>query len=73
MKESNIKLKIQKRGKYLCKIKNNMKGKLNMDILDYKEVKKQIDMLNVAYLLCLEIVEEKGFETRAICPFCRIQ
>ena len=39
MKESNIKLKIQKRDKYLCKIKNNMKGKLNMDILDYKEVK----------------------------------
>lgn len=73
MKESNIKLKIQKRGKYLCKIKNNMKGKLNMDILDYKEVKKHIDILNVAYQLCLEIVEEKGFETRAICPFCRIQ
>ena len=50
-----------------------MKGKLNMDILDYKEVKKHIDILNVAYQLCLEIVEEKGFETRAICPFCRIQ
>lgn len=73
MKESNIKLKIQKRDKYLCKIKNNMKGKLNMDILDYKEVKKHIDILNVAYQLCLEMVEEKGFETRAICPFCRIQ
>lgn len=41
-----------------------------MDILDYQEVKKHIDILNVAYHLCLEIVEEKGFETRAICPFC---
>lgn len=30
-----------------------------MDILDYKEVKKHIDILNVAYQLCLEIVEEK--------------
>ena len=42
-----------------------MKGKLNMDILDYEEVKKHIDILNVAYHLCLEIVEEKGFETRS--------
>ena len=41
-----------------------------MDILDYQEVKKYIDILNVAYHLCLEIVEEKGFETKAICPFC---
>ena len=47
-----------------------MKGKLNMDILDYEEVKKHIDILNVAYHLCLEIVEEKGSETKAICPFC---
>lgn len=52
--------------------KNNMKGKLNMDILDYEEVKKHIDILNVAYHLCLEIIEEKGFETRCICPFCRL-
>ena len=49
-----------------------MKGKLNMDILDYEEVKKHIDILNVAYHLCLEIVEEKGYEIKAICPFCRI-
>lgn len=49
-----------------------MKGKLNMNTLDYAAVKQHIDILNVAYHLCLEIVEEKGFETRAICPFCRI-
>lgn len=41
-----------------------------MHTLDYEEVKKHIDILNVAYHLCLEIVEEKGFESRAICPFC---
>jgi len=41
-----------------------------MDKLDFIEVKKHIDILNVAYHLCLEIVEEKGFETRCICPFC---
>ena len=29
-----------------------MKGKLNMNILDYEEVKKHIDILNVAYHLC---------------------
>ena len=43
-----------------------------MDRLDYKEVKKCIDILNVAYHLCLEIVEQKGYEHKAICPFCRI-
>ena len=44
-----------------------------MDTLDYEAVKQHIDILNVAYHLCLEIVEEKGFETKCICPFCRIQ
>lgn len=41
-----------------------------MDRLDYQEVKKHINILNVAYHLCLEIVREKGFEIRCICPFC---
>lgn len=41
-----------------------------MDKLDYQEVKKHIDILNVAYHLCLEIIEEKGFEAKCICPFC---
>ena len=41
-----------------------------MNILDYNEVKKHIDILNVAYHLNLELVEQKGYETKAICPFC---
>ena len=43
-----------------------------MNTLDYEAVKQHIDILNVAYHLCLEIIEEKGFETKCICPFCRI-
>ena len=43
-----------------------------MNTLDYEAVKQHIDILNVAYHLCLEIAEEKGFETKCICPFCRI-
>lgn len=43
-----------------------------MDKLDYQEITKHINILNVAYHLCLEIVEEKGYETKVICPFCRI-
>ncbi len=43
-----------------------------MNILDYQKVQKHISILNVAYHLCLEIVEEKGYESKAICPFCRI-
>lgn len=43
-----------------------------MNILDYEKVKNHINILNVAYHLCLEIIEEKGFESKAICPFCRI-
>ena len=41
-----------------------------MNYLDEQEVKKHINILNVAYHLCLEIVEEKGYEYKAICPFC---
>lgn len=38
--------------------------------LDYQEVEKHINILNVAYHLCLDIREERGFESKAICPFC---
>ena len=41
-----------------------------MDRLDFTEVQKHINILNVAYHLCLEIVEEIGYEYKAICPFC---
>ena len=41
-----------------------------MDKLDFQEVQKHINILNVAYHLCLEIVEEKGYEHKVICPFC---
>lgn len=43
-----------------------------MEKLDFQEVQKHINILNVAYHLCLEIVDEKGYEHKAICPFCRI-
>lgn len=43
-----------------------------MEKLDFQEVQKHINILNVAYHLCLEIVEEKGYESKALCPFCRI-
>ena len=43
-----------------------------MDILDYQEVKRHIAILNIAYHLCLEIIETNGHESRAICPFCRL-
>lgn len=43
-----------------------------MHKLDYEQVKKHIDILNVAYHLCLEIIEEKGVEYKVICPFCRL-
>jgi len=58
--------------KTIVRTKNQMKGKLCMDKLDLQEVQKRINILNVAYHLCLEIVEEKGYEHKAICPFCRI-
>lgn len=41
-----------------------------MQNLDYIEVQKHINILNVAYHLCLEIIEIKGEEAKAICPFC---
>ena len=41
-----------------------------MNILDYQEVQKHINILNVAYHLDLEIYETKGYETKVICPFC---
>lgn len=41
-----------------------------MERLDFIEVQKHINILNVAYHLCLEIVETKGGEAKAICPFC---
>lgn len=44
-----------------------------MEKLDFQEVQRHINILNVAYHLCLEIIEEKGYESKAICPFCRIQ
>ena len=43
-----------------------------MNLLDYQAIKKHIDIMNVAYHLCLEIIEEKGYEVKVICPFCRI-
>ena len=54
------------------KSKRIIKKENNMDLLDYQEVKKHIDIMNVAYHLCLEIVEERGFEIKVMCPFCRI-
>lgn len=36
------------------------------------ETHKHINILNVAYHLCLEIVEENGYEHKVICPFCRL-
>lgn len=44
-----------------------------MDRKDYEEVIRHINILNVAYHLCLEIKEIRGYEYKAICPFCRIQ
>lgn len=41
-----------------------------MHKLDFEEVKKRVDILNVAYHLCLEIEETRGTEYKAICPFC---
>lgn len=41
-----------------------------MDKLDFVEVQKHINILNVAYHLCLEIIENRGYEHKAICPFC---
>ena len=44
-----------------------------MDRKDYEEVIRHINIVNVAYHLCLEIKETRGYEYKAICPFYRIQ
>ena len=41
-----------------------------MERLDFRAVQRHINILNVAYHLCLEIVEERGYEHKVICPFC---
>ena len=41
-----------------------------MERLDFEEVQKRINILNVAYHLCIEVVETKNYESKAICPFC---
>ena len=41
-----------------------------MELLDMEEVQKHINILNVAYHLCIEVVETKNYESKAICPFC---
>lgn len=41
-----------------------------MQKIDCEEVQKHINILNVAYHLCLEIFETRGYESKAICPFC---
>lgn len=41
-----------------------------MQIEDYIEVARHINILNVAYHLCLEITDAKHTEVKAICPFC---
>lgn len=41
-----------------------------MEKLDFEQVQKHINILNVAYHLDLEITENIGYEYRAICPFC---
>lgn len=43
-----------------------------MDKLDFEEVSKHINIANVAYHLCLEIIETRADEMKVICPFCRI-
>ena len=41
-----------------------------MNKLDFEEVAKHINILNVAYHLSLEISDARGVEVKAICPFC---
>ena len=43
-----------------------------MDKLDFEEVSKHTNIMNVAYHLSLEITEKRGLEIKAICPFCRL-
>ena len=41
-----------------------------MNKIDFIEVQKHINILNVAYHLCLEITDKRNAEVKAICPFC---
>lgn len=41
-----------------------------MNKLDYQEVKKHINILNVAYHTNIEMTKKIGNEVKAICPFC---
>lgn len=43
-----------------------------MDKLDFIQVQRHINILNVAYQLSLEIIDTGGPEVKAICPFCRL-
>lgn len=43
-----------------------------MDKLDFQEVQRHVNILNVAYQLCLEIIDKSHTEVKAICPFCRL-
>lgn len=43
-----------------------------MQKADFIEVQKHINILNVAYHLNLEIIDTRGTEVKAICPFCRL-
>ena len=43
-----------------------------MNKLDFIEVQKHINILNVAYQLSLEITDTRDPEIKAICPFCRL-
>lgn len=48
------------------------KGLIKMQKVDFIEVQKHINILNVAYHLNLEIIDTRGTEVKAICPFCRL-
>ena len=39
---------------------------------NFQEIQKHINILNVAYHLCIEIISHNGYEHQVICPFCRI-
>jgi DNA primase len=41
-----------------------------MNKLDFEEISKHINILNVVYHLSLEITATRGVEVKAICPFC---
>ena len=41
-----------------------------MNKLDFIEVQKHVNILNVAYHLSLEITDKQGAEVKTICPFC---